>query len=42
MKTYKFNLTPIFIQAENESEAWKKYEEGNDWVTDCNDMEELE
>jgi hypothetical protein len=41
MKTYKFNLKPIILEAENEKEAWEKFERAK-WIAECNDMEETE
>jgi hypothetical protein len=37
---YKFNIQPIYIEADSEQEAWKKYEEGCNLI-ECNDMEEV-
>jgi hypothetical protein len=37
---FKFNIKPIEIEAENEEEAWKLFEEGG-WIYECNDMEEV-
>lgn len=42
MSKYKFNLKPIILEAENEKEAWEKYEEILAWgIVECNDMEEI-
>jgi len=37
---YQFHIKPIIIEAENEKEAWEKFEEGS-WIYEC-DMEEIE
>jgi len=38
---YKFNIQPIYIEADSEQEAWEKYDsEPREFR--CNDMEEID
>jgi hypothetical protein len=38
---YKFNIQPIYIEADSEQEAWDKYEEGCNLI-EVRDMEEID
>jgi hypothetical protein len=38
---FKFNIQPIYIEADSEQEAWDKFEQ-YEGMWECNDMEELE
>jgi len=38
---YRFNITPIEIEADSEEEAWSEYENGY-YIYECDNMEEVE
>jgi hypothetical protein len=38
---FKFNIQPIYIEADSEQEAWDKFEQ-YEGMWECNDMESLE